>query len=182
MSVCQQTLKYQPQGSVLGPLLFLIYINDIVTCISPSSKLALFADDIALYRSISSSVDYVVLQSDITAISVWVSDNWLTLHANKCSFMLIIRKRLHSIPPPRLFINPETELSQVNSVKYLGIQITMDMSWSTYITNICSKTRKLIGLMYRQFHVCKPETALKLYNAFIRPHMEYVSIMWDPYH
>ena len=111
-----------------------------------------------------------------------LSGYWLTLHANKCSFMLITQKHLHSIPPPRLFINPETELSQVNSVKYLGIQITTDMSWSTHITNICSKTRKFIGLMYRQFHLCKPETALKLYNAFIRPHMEYASIMWDPYH
>ena len=134
-----------PQGSVLGPLLFLIYI---VICISSSSKLALFADDTALYRS---SVNYVVMQSGITAISVWVSDNWLTLHANKCSFMLITQKHLHSISPPRLFINPETELS------HIGIQITTDMSWSTHITNVCSKTRKLKGLMYCQFHLCKPE-------------------------
>ena len=171
-----------PQGSVLGPLLFLIYINDIVAHISPSSKIALFADDIALYRSISSSNDYIILQSDITAISIWISENWLTLHANKCCFMLISRKRLHSILPPQLYITPEIELPQVNSVKYLGIQLTTDMSWSTHIANICSKTRKLIGLMYRQFHLCNPETALKIYKAFIRPHMEYASIMWDPYH
>ena len=70
----------------------------------------------------------------------------------------------------------------MNSVKYLGIQISMDMSWSIPIAHICSKSCKLIGLMYCQFHLCKPETSLKLYKALIRPHMEYASIMWDPHH
>ena len=95
--------------------------------------------------------------------------------------MLITRKRLHSIPPPQLYVNQDTQLSRVNSVKYLGIHLTTDMLWATHITNICAKTRKLIGLMYRQFHLCKPETALLLYKTFIRPHMEYASIMWDPH-
>lgn len=180
-SSMQPVISGVPQGSVLGPLLFLIYINDVVARVSPSSKLALFADDIALYRSITSPADYVVLQSDITSISVWVLENWLTLHANKCCYMLITRKRLHSIPPPQLYVNQDTQLSRVNSVKYLGIHLTTDMLWATHITNICAKTRKLIGLMYRQFHLCKPETALLLYKTFIRPHMEYASIMWDPH-
>ena len=65
------------------------------------------------------------------------------------------------------------QLLRVNSVKYLEIQISTDMSWSTHIANICSKTRKHIGLMYCQFHLCKPETVLKFYKTFIRPHMEY---------
>ena len=95
--------------------------------------------------------------------------------------MVITRKRLHSILPPRLYIAPKIELPQVNSVKYLGIQFTIDMSWSTHIAKICSKTRKLIGLVYRQFHLCNPETALKIYKAFIRPHVEYALITWDPY-
>ena len=88
-----------PQGSVLGPLLFLVYINDVSAHVSSSSKLALFADDMTLYRCISSPADYTVLQSDITAISVWVSNNFLSLNSNKCCFMLISRKRSCSIAP-----------------------------------------------------------------------------------
>ena len=74
-----------PQGSVLGPLLFLVYINDVTSLMSAPSKLTLFADDMTLYRTISSPADYIVLQSDITAISTWVAGNHLQqmlLHVN----------------------------------------------------------------------------------------------------
>ena len=133
---------------------------------SAPSKLTLFADDMMLYRTISSPADYIVLQSDITAISTWVAGNHLQLNSNKCCFMLISRKRFRSIPPPTLYIDSNTALTQVKSVKYLGIQLTCDLSWSYHITTICSKTRRLIGLLYRQFHLCAPETALRLYKTF----------------
>ena len=116
--------------------------------------------------------DYNVLQSDITAISVWVSNSSSCWFRQKCSC---------SIAPPTLYIDPDTALLQVNWVKYLSIQLMADLSWSSHIANICSKLCKLIGLTYRQFHLCNPEIAPKLYTAFIRPHLEYVSVLWDPH-
>ena len=130
-----------PQGSVLGPLLFLIYINDVTSLMSAPSKLTLFADDMTLYRTISSPADYIVLQSDITAISTWVAGNHLELNSNKCCFMLISHKRSRSIPPPTLYIDSNTALTQVNSVKYLGIQLTCDLS---HITIICTGKKYLL--------------------------------------
>ena len=147
----------------------------------PPSKLSLLADDMSLYRTISSPADYTVLQSDIAAISLWVTSNHLALNFNKCCYMVITRKRSQSIAPPLLHIDANATLPQVNSVKYLGIHLSSDLSWSSHISNKCSKTRKLIGLMYRQFHLCNPETALKLYKTFVRPHLEYGSIAWDPH-
>ena len=124
-----------PQGSVLGPLLFLVYINDVTTVVSTPSKLSLFADDMSLYRTISSPADYTVLQSDITAISLWVTSNHLALNFNKCCYIVITRKRSQSIAPPTLHINANATLPQVNSVKYLGIQLSSDLSWSSHISN-----------------------------------------------
>ena len=147
--------------------------DDVVTQISPSSSISLCADDIALYRSIRSPADYIVLQADITAITTWVEEErHLKLHADKCHLMLISRKRTCSVNPP-LFAKAGTPLQQVNSVKYLGVLLTSDLSWSEHITRTCSKTRKLIGLLYRRFHHCSPELLLTLYKAFIRPHLEY---------
>ena len=84
-----------PQGSVLGPLLFIIYINDVATRISPYSRISLFADDMTLYRTIYVPADYTILQDDVTAISQWVDDNYLTLHTGKC----LLLAGIHSLIP-----------------------------------------------------------------------------------
>ena len=170
-----------PQGSVLGPLLFIIYLNDVVHRISNCSKINLYADDIALYRVISHRQDYSALQADIDAISDCLSEKYLTLNSSKCCYLLISRKRIHTLHPPSLILNGQ-QLTRVTSYKYLGVTITSDLMWSTHIANLCNKTRKIIGLFYRTFYKdSSPETMLKLYTSFIRPHLEYAAAVWDPF-
>ena len=90
-------------------------------------------------------------------------------------------KRIHSIPPPCLTLG-HSPLAQVSNYKYLGLLITTDLMWSTHIANICTKTRKLIGILYRRFHKYSScTTLLKLYITFIRPHVEYAAAAWDPF-
>ena len=170
-----------PQGSVLGPLLFLIFINEVVFKISPESSMSLFADDMALYRPIYSPDDYAALQEDISKLVNWINSVLLALQPSKCCAMLISRKRDDSSPPPTFTVDG-TNLALVKSVTYLGVQITSDLSWSPHISNLCAKTRKLIGLLYRRFYKhADSATLLQLYKTFIRPHLEYAAIVWDPY-
>ena len=181
---CSPTLQVVsgvPQGSVLGPLLFVIYLNDVADCISGGSKINLFADDIALYRIITNPDDYLTLQADVNAIKSTLTTKYLTLNPKKCCCLFISRKRVHSIPPPCLTLG-HSPLAHVSSYKYLGLTITSDLMWSIHIANICSKTRRLIGLLYRRFYkYSSPNTLLKLYVSFIRPHLEYASAAWDPF-
>ena len=134
----------------------------------------------ALYRVIRQPNDYTTLQADIDAISTCLKDKSLTLNPSKCSYLFISRKRSHSIRPPCLMLNGH-QLAQVSSYKYLGVTITSDLMWSTHITQICNKTRRLIGLFYRSFYKhSSSNTMLKLYSSYIRPHLEYAAAAWDP--
>lgn len=170
-----------PQGSVLGPLPFICYVNEVTSVVSSESEVNLFADDIVLYHIITSPSDYMHLQQDIDALSLCVMDKQLQFNATKCRQMLISRKRSHSLTLPNLYINA-TALLQVSEYKYLGVVITSDLSWRPHITSMCNKTRKLIGLLYRRFYQnSNPSTLLKLYLSFIRPHLEYSSGVWSPH-
>ena len=170
-----------PQGSVLGPLLFLIYIDDVTTCnLTVGSKLSLYADDMLLYKPITVDGDYVDLQSDIDSLNNWVSSNHLDFNTSKCKFMLITRKKKPSHPPPLRL--QSSGLEQVESIKYLGLLFSSDLSWAQHIDAICAKAKKMIGLCYRRFYKhTGSKCLLQLYLALIRPHTEYASQVWSPY-
>ena len=170
-----------PQGSVLGPLLFLIYIDGVTRIpLSEGSKLVLYADDMLLYRRITSPVDFNIPQSDVDVVNNWVNENRLCFNTTKCKYMLITRKK-RPMHPPAILING-MPIDMVDSYKYLGLLISSDLSWSHHIDSICGKARKILGLLYRRFsHDAEPYALLQLYLSLVRPHLEYRSQVWDPH-
>ena len=171
-----------PQGSVLGPLLFLIYINDLTKIsLADGSKLALYADDVLLFRLINSSEDFAALQNDIDKVGLWSCNNYLKLNQAKCKYMIVSRKRIPSVPSSPLLLEGHP-LDQVNTFKYLGVLLSHDLSWSEHVQLICSKARKLLGLFYRCFYNnMSSDSLLQLYIFLVRPHLEYASAVWFPH-
>ena len=171
-----------PQGSILEPLLFLIYIDDISQVnLSPGSKLVLYADDILLYRPISSVDDYRALQDDIDMLSSWTTLNAMTFNTTKRKTMIISRKRNQCLPPVPLTLNG-TILEVVLTFKYLGVLLSSDLSWTHHIQGVCSKARKILGLLYRRYYqYSDSRTLCQLYLSLVRPHLDYATQVWDPH-
>ena len=114
-------------------------------------------------------------------ISDWVKCNNLTLNPTKCKTMVISRKR-NSVKPHAQFTLNSSPLEQVETFKYLGILLSSDLSWSSHIDFICTKARKLIGLLYRRFYGnVDNHSLLELYSVLVRPHLEYAAPIWDPH-
>lgn len=182
VSSTEHVLSGVPQGSVLGPLLFLIYIDGVSTATASAlSKNSLFADDLLLYRPISNPSDFTSVQEDIATIEAWSNDNYLTLNSEKCKWMVISRKRSPPMPAHSLTLNGQA-LQQVDSYKYLGVLLSRDLSWSPHIDSVCSKARKILGLLYRRlFTSCSPTSTLQLYRSLVRPHLEYACQVWSPH-
>ena len=169
-----------PQGSMLGPLLFLLYINDITEIqLSSGSVLNLFADDMLLYKPITLQHDYQSHQEEVNRIQEWVNPKYLSLNPIKCKCMIVTRRK--STHATSLYLG-NTLLEQVETFKYLGVFLSSDLNWTPHIENICSKARKNVGLLYRQFYNNVSSDAMfKLYTAVIRPQLEYAAKVWDPH-
>ena len=169
-----------PQGSVLGPLLFTIYINDITLCSKSAGSVdSLYADDLLLYKPISSSCDLEELQRDILEIERWSAVNYLKFNSSKCKSMIISRKKGNS--SASLTLNGCT-LEQVTTYKYLGVNISCDLSWSSHIAIICTKARKMLGVLFRHFYRdFDTEMLVRLYVTLVRPRLEYASPVWSPH-
>ena len=118
------------QGSVLGPILFLLYVNDINNAIT--SQIKLFADDSVLYRNIHSQNDHVILQNDLDTISSWAEKWLMELNINKC-YVLSIALKCNFIVHDYDILGTTNHFTQVANHDYLGVTISSDLSWIRHV-------------------------------------------------
>ena len=165
-----------PQGTVLGPILFLIYINDIehdITC-----NIRLFADDCILYNEISSPQDTAILQTNIDTLTRWERRWQMSFNITKCHMLTITRKRT---PTTFDYTMHGSILSKVTSATYLGIEINSKLTWDTHIDTITAKANRSLGLLKRNLKKAPQAIKSLAYQSITRPSLEYGSVVWDPH-
>ena len=128
-----------PQGTFLGPLLFSLYINDIMFGIE--SEIHLFADEYVCYRQIDSNEDTSKLQKNIDQLGKLVRTWGMIFQPVKCITMQLTRKRIKQTNA--VYSLKGTVLENVNNIKYLGVTNSKDLKWNTHVSNVCTKQTKL---------------------------------------
>ena len=166
-----------PQGSVLGPVLFVIYINDLPLAVK--SRLFLFADDAKIYRPIVTTDDRAVLQQDLRSMGGW-SLIWLLIyHPEKCKSMTVSNDG--GTREEAIYQLGDTVLQQTTSEKDLGVTIDSTLSFDTHITAAVNKANRVMGVIRRTFKHLDAETFKLLYKSLVRPHLEYAHSAWKPH-
>ena len=170
-----------PQGSVLGPVLFLIFINDLPDNIRSSVRL--FADDCVLYRNIKSPIDCQILQDDLNSLAQWETDWQMKFNVAKCHSMRVTRH----LPDKHILFDytlHQQKLEQVQSLsaKYLGITITDNLDWVQHVAEISCKATKTMGFLLRNLALAPRHTKEVAYKTLVRPQLEYAAPIWNPYH
>ena len=166
-----------PQGSVLGPVLFLIYINDLPDLVT--SDMFLFADDTKILREIRSKEDSLALQNDIDALEVW-SQKWLlTFHPNKCHVLTIGKHK--NIKHTHKYELYGKELEHVSQEKDLGVTIDSHLTFEEHINLKIKSASTMAGLIRRTFSFLDGKMFVKLFTALARPHLEYSQAVWAPH-
>ena len=166
-----------PQGSVLGPILFVIYIDDLLENIK--SEGLLFADDTKIFKQITSREDALILQSDLNLLEQW-SKNWLlNFHPDKCHVLTL--GKFDNIRHAHRYNIYDTELEHVFEEKDLGIIMDGDLSFEEHISLKVKKANAIMGLIRRSFSFLDGHLFKKLYTTFVRPHLEYAVAVWAPH-
>ena len=166
-----------PQGSVLGPLLFLIFINDI-THVIMNCKIRLFADDTSLFIEVDDpTVSALALNDDLEALNKWSAKWHVDFSPPKTEEVLISNKRVKVNHPP-LFLGGE-QIKRVPHHKHLGLIIATDLSWREQIKEICDKANRRLGIMRSLKYKLDRLSLERIYMGFIRPLLEYGDIIWD---
>ena len=167
-----------PQGSVLGPILFIIFVNDMPDVID--SMLLMFADDTKLYRTISSPIDHDILQQDIDRIGVWGEQSLMSFSTDKCPVMTLGRSNEeYNYTMSKHDIS--LLLNRCNEQQDLGILFTSDLKFGHHVNKIARKANRVIGIIKRSFHCIDKIMFRTLYVSLVRPHLEYASEIWNPH-
>ena len=172
-----------PQGSCLGPLLFLVYVNDLPYCLK-TSDVAMYADDTTIYYSSPSMTDInTAINADLEALRGWLEGNKLSLNVVKTQGMIIgsrcklLSLDLPSSSKPDLNIGSE-EITMVNNTKYLGLQVDDQLKWSTHLSNTIKKVSRGIGMLKFSKRYLPKESLIMLYRSLIEPYFRYCCPVW----
>ncbi len=168
-----------PQGSVLGPTMFIIYINDLPDIVE--SEVFLFADDTKIFRHIRSEKDREILQQDLIKLCEW-SRKWLVLfHPDKCKLMIVGRKEYDTSYAMIDSDGKSVPLGTTTSEKDIGVYMDGQLSFSDHIAEKVNVANRNMGIIRRTFKFLDKDMFLHLYRAQVRPHIEYANVVWHPY-
>ena len=167
-----------PQGTVLGPALFLVYINDLPDGLTCTPRL--FADDCLLYRIINSDADTEAVQADLATLEAWERKWDMEFAEDKCKVLTITLKYKRNIKMKDYKIHNYV-LKRVDSADYLGVKLDSKLNFNAHIGSLCKKATSTRQFLQRTLPACDRNTKAQTYTTFIRPIVEYAATAWDPH-
>jgi hypothetical protein len=168
-----------PQGSVLGPTLFAMFVADVPDEVT--GQVSLFADDTKVYAALNNTDATTNLNSDLHNLFRWSERMQMQFHPGKCKVMHLGKKNPHckyTIPKSK----DEVHILEVTPhEKDLGVTIDEELKFTQHVNNCVSKANRVLGCLRHTFKSMNKEVFLQLYKALVRPHLEYASCVWAPY-
>ena len=158
-----------PQGSVLGPLLFIIYMNDLPDVVT-HSRILMYADDIKLFLPVNSEIDHNLLQHDLDAVSTWCMQWQLKPNPKKC---VVLQLKKCDVTKANVLNN--VNLGFVDHVKDLGVHVCKNLDFSMHCNAIAASAHSRLYLILRSFISRDRQFLVKMYKTFVSPILEYAS-------
>jgi hypothetical protein len=180
LNASSQSLKIDcgvPQGSVLGPLLFLIYVNDLPNC-STSGEFIIYADDTNIIFTHKDKAKLLEnINKEISHIANWFNCNKLSINTDKTNFMLFKDNNMNECSALAVKINGCT-INRTNKVKFLGVEIQSDLSWNAHCNTKANKMSQSLAVLSKVKHLLPKSAMLSIYHSLIESHINYSILSW----
>ncbi len=173
----EAVLSGVPQGTVLGPLLFILYINDLPSLVHQDTRCRLFADDCLVYRAIHSEEDQVILQQDLQNLERWAADWGMVFNPSKCSIMSVHKGRNQLT---HFYVLCGVVLKSTEQERYLGVILSHNLSWGPHIRKLKTRANQKLGFIRRNLRGCPDDLRRLAYISMVWSGLEYASTVWDP--
>ena len=167
-----------PQGSILGPLLFLCLIDAVATCTSSKTSVRIFADDIAIYRVVHEPEETAEFQLDLHAVYSWSVEVKLAFNPTKSVFVRFSAKQ--TVPEAFEYRLGPDAVPRSNSVKYLGLHLDRKLSWKDHISNLITKVRKRLRYISFLFSRSCQRARINLFKSLVLPLLDYCCVVYNP--
>ncbi|CAC5373719.1 unnamed protein product [Mytilus coruscus] len=169
-SRCSFVTSAVPQGTVLGPTLFLVFINDMADNLHSTARL--FVDDCVIYRPIHTENDHQLLQEDLDTLVNWSSTWQMEFNVSKCAIMQATNKRSKTDFTYKM---KRKTLEKVSYQPYLGVELCNNLKYNLHIDQTCKKAIRVLGFLKRNLKHCPPSVKERAYTSLVRPKLEYCS-------